>query len=256
MFEITMARNSLFKGVFFDYGGVLEDLVPEDPSTRKDAAVLHDLLCGRGIRSTLERLAEMLDRGQEEYAAWYRRNDFRELSGEQMWTGFFLKDLCRDSRIKTRIQEMSEELSSIYEFHLYRRRPVREAHQVIRTLFYAGYTLVLISNTMSGTLIPERLSKFGIRNYFSDLFLSVSVGVRKPGRDIFQKALDSQSLPAEQCIYVGDTLSRDVEGARGAGFGVSVLMPSGLTALKDSTYRGTAAPDHTITSLGEIYGLL
>jgi putative hydrolase of the HAD superfamily len=84
----------------------------------------------------------------------------------------------------------------------------------------------------------------------------MDLGMRKPDQSIFQAALRQTGLEAEQCLYVGDTLSRDVEGSRRAGFGCSVFMKSGITEQKDRDYGGDLSPDYTIGGLEELVPLL
>jgi putative hydrolase of the HAD superfamily len=256
MIKIKMAQSSRLKGILFDYGGVLEDLESGEATVRRGVEVLHAILSERQVDTTPELLFEMLNRGQDEYSRWYSSHDYRELPNEELWRSFLLKDLCVDAEVMATVQGMSEELSSIFEFYLYKRRPVKEVRSVLKTLFYSGYTLAIVSNTISRTLIPERLSKYGIASFFSRVFLSVKVGVRKPSTEIFQMAIQSMDLDASSCMFVGDTLSRDVEGARNAGFGSVVFMPSSLTELKDRGYTGRAKPDHTLDSLEGMYALL
>jgi len=43
------------------------------------------------------------------------------------------------------------------------------------------------------------------------------VGVEKPDPRIFSFALDALGLEADRCLYVGDTVWFDVQGARAAG---------------------------------------
>lgn len=255
---MAKARDDLrdIKGMFFDYGGVIEDLTPDHDKFSKGVGIITGILEKEGIRIKEKELEEALIAGQEEYSNWIEKNNYVELPNERIWTSFFLKKYCSDNRTTALIEARSEELSSIFEYYLFRRRPSRELVKVIKTLFYLGYTLSLISNTMSRILIPERLKKFGIERFFSATVLSMNVGFRKPRPEIFQEALKITGLNPGQCIFIGDTLSRDIVGCRRAGFYRSVLLPSGITAIKDREYRGGATPDYTIKSLNELIPLL
>jgi putative hydrolase of the HAD superfamily len=137
----------------------------------------------------------------------------------------------------------------------------RDLRNILMALFYSGYVLGLVSNTMSLTLIPERLKKFDIDKYFKAVVLSVACGFRKPSPNIFRVALERTGLSPEGCMFVGDTVSRDVAGSKGAGFRTSVLLASGLTGEKDPDRRGGKAeglpePDHRISALSELPPLL
>ncbi len=60
--------------------------------------------------------------------------------------------------------------------------------------------------------------------------------------------------PAE-CAYVGDTISRDVRGARRAGYGLAIQIRSFLT-LQSDTAAETELPDAVITDLTQVLDLL
>lgn len=171
MVKIKNAVNNDIKGVFFDYGGVLEDLEYNEQSFHRGVSVLRDILKMHEIEINFDVLVVMLKAGQEEYSSWYKNNNFRELPNEKLWSLFFLKDLCHEKSVKNRIYKLSDELSSIFEYYLYRRRPVQDVKIVLKSLFHAGYVLSLISNTISKTLIPERMKNSGsicisVRLYF------------------------------------------------------------------------------------------
>jgi putative hydrolase of the HAD superfamily len=244
------------KGVFLDYGGVVEDVRPDEDQFRRGVSIISDILGDAGIAIDRESLSDALRSGQGAYDAWYRENGYRELPNEEIWITFFLEEYCRDTGAKKRIRERAEELSSIYEYYLYKRRPVEEMLHVLKNLFQYRYVIALVSNTMSRTLIPERLKKYGVDRYFTTVVLSAEEGVRKPNEAIFQPAFRQTGLSPEQCVYIGDTLSRDVEGSKRAGFKSSILIHSSLTDVKDRDYGGDAKPDHILKKLRELKPLL
>jgi putative hydrolase of the HAD superfamily len=244
------------KGVFLDYGGVVEDAHPDDVQFLKGVSIISGILKEAGIALDATSLAEKLRSGQSAYNSWYNKNDFRELPNEDIWTDFFLQDACRDNRTKNAIREKAEELSSIYEFYLYKRRPPSGMPNVLKSLFQNRFVIALVSNTMSNTLIPARLKKYGVDRYFATVVLSVEEGVRKPNKAIFEPAFRQTGLKPSKCVYVGDTLSRDVQGSRRAGFKNSILLRSGLTEVKDSDFKGDVKPDHVIDRLKDLKKLL
>jgi putative hydrolase of the HAD superfamily len=256
MIKIKNAMASAVKGVIFDYGGVIENLHPSEAMFQKGVHFLQAILEREGIEVSEERLSRSLKGGQAAYEEWYEANNLVELPNERMWTNFFLRTLCSDPAVEKKVESMSEELSSIYEFYLFRRRPAQSLRRVLKTLYFTGYTIALVSNTISRTLIPERLKKFDVDGFFSSVVLSVDIGVRKPRREIFEAALERAGLRAQECMHIGDTVSRDVEGAKNAGIALAVLIHSGLTGLKDRGFSGKARPDETIDSLTDIFRLL
>jgi FMN phosphatase YigB (HAD superfamily) len=63
--------------------------------------------------------------------------------------------------------------------------------------------------------------------------------VEKPDPRIFGMAAERLALPPSACVYVGDFLSLDVLGARGAGMHAVLLDPIGAW---DAVPAAAAAP--------------
>jgi putative hydrolase of the HAD superfamily len=251
-----MKKLGSVKGVFFDYGGVIEDLQSDEASFAKGVSIIGEMLAKVGVVIGYDVLAASLRSGQTAYEEWYRHNGYRELPAEELWTLFFLKEHCPDVDMRRKVEEMAQALSSIYEFYLFKRRPPGCMVQVLKALFQHRFVLALVSNSFSRTLIPERLRKFGVERLFTSVVLSIDTGVRKPEPAIFEYAFTRTGLEPPQCLFIGDTLSRDIEGAREAGFRHTVLIESGITREKDREYQGGAVPDFTIGKLEELVPLL
>lgn len=96
------------------------------------------------------------------------------------------------------------------------------AADALRSLAKAGYQLAVVSNAW-GT-VAQWLEQNGICSVdggdlpkVATVIDSHLVGVEKPDPRIFQLALDTLSVPPERCLYVGDTVRFDVNGALAAG---------------------------------------
>ena len=50
----------------------------------------------------------------------------------------------------------------------------------------------------------------GLTDFFDPIVISGDHGFRKPDRRLFQMALDGVGVPAEQALYVGNDMYRDV----------------------------------------------
>ena len=80
--------------------------------------------------------------------------------------------------------------------------------------------------------------------------VSSVTGYRKPHPEIFRISLRQMQTTAENCVYVGDTISRDIIGAKQAGFGKAVQIVSALSAQKDAATAADAEkPDLVIQNL-------
>lgn len=78
-----------------------------------------------------------------------------------------------------------------------------------------GIAIGLISNCFSEEVAPIRESELAV--YFDVLCLSYEQGVQKPEKEIFQKCMENLAVKAEECIYIGDGGSHELEAARSAG---------------------------------------
>ena len=81
-----------------------------------------------------------------------------------------------------------------------------------------GIRSAVISNiSYSGQSLTKRIQKLLPDNNFEFILATSDYIVRKPGKRIFQVALEKAELSPEEVWYVGDSYEIDVEGARNAG---------------------------------------
>ncbi len=112
-----------------------------------------------------------------------------------------------------------EEFAGIYY------KPVTEqltmipnADTILKKLKAAGLIIGLISNS----IFPEKyhlgeMERFGLLKYFDFTIFSSSVGVRKPGKAIFEMALNKANVEPSEAIFIGDRFDADVAGAANSG---------------------------------------
>jgi putative hydrolase of the HAD superfamily len=123
---------------------------------------------------------------------------------------------------------------------------VREVLDVLRE----RYPLALVTDAQSAYTRGE-LHKVGLLDYFDPIVISGDHGYRKPDRRLFQSALDGMGVAAENALYVGNDMHRDIFGAREAGM-PTVMFESG---------QGTSAyldcvPDYRITDFRDLLKIL
>ncbi len=86
---------------------------------------------------------------------------------------------------------------------------------MLSTLKKRGILIGLISNCFSEEADVIRRSE--LFPYFDAVYLSYEQGIQKPDREIFQRCMNSLSVKAEECTYVGDGGSEELEAAREIG---------------------------------------
>ena len=93
------------------------------------------------------------------------------------------------------------------------------------------------------------------RLYFMDFVLiSEEAGVHKPEKAIFDQALGKAETTAERSLFVGDTPSTDIDGARKAGLHAVLMDPRDKWSELEGA--GVAAGVPKIRRLGELPPLL
>ncbi|MGH9432298.1 MAG: HAD family hydrolase [Terriglobia bacterium] len=117
--------------------------------------------------------------------------------------------------------------------------------EILGRLGDEGYYLAVISNSIGR--MKELLNLVGLTKYLGFVFDSAIVGVEKPHPRIFQMALEKSGMIAAESVFVGDTYSTDVGGARGAGL-------AGVLIDWVGAYPDAECP--RITSIGELGGVI
>jgi putative hydrolase of the HAD superfamily len=123
---------------------------------------------------------------------------------------------------------------------------VREVLDVLRE----RYRLALVTDAQSAYTRGE-LHKVGLLDYFDPIVISGDHGYRKPDRRLFQFALDGMGVAAENALYIGNDMHRDIFGAREAGM-PTVMFESG----QGTTAYLDCVPDYRITDFRDLLKIL
>ena len=237
------------RAVVFDMGGTLEELYYDDAVRLEATRGLQELLRGRGLDPGLslpDLMAAVLE-GMGTYQAWREETEI-ELPPERVWTEYVFPS---NGLARERLAAAAEEIAFFYETHYHVRSLRPEAPAMVEVLHKKGFRLAIISNIVSRRMVPCKLVEYGLAGYFDPVLTSSEFGWRKPNASIFEEAARLMQFPPVACAYVGDTISRDVIGARRAGYGLAIQIRSFLT---DKSDRGTEGllPDAVIRDLMEI----
>lgn len=75
--------------------------------------------------------------------------------------------------------------------------------------------IALISNCFSEEVDIIRQSR--ISQYFDKMYLSFEQGIKKPDEKIFRKCVEELDVTPEECLYIGDGGSEELEAAKNIG---------------------------------------
>lgn len=111
------------------------------------------------------------------------------------------------------------------------------------------YSLALLTNG-APDLQREKIAATGLEPFFKAIAVSGEYGIGKPKPEIFHHLVGELGVSVDEAIMVGNSLERDIAGARNAGIrSIWIRVPG-------SEEHAEVSPDHTITALNEIPAIL
>ncbi len=124
-------------------------------------------------------------------------------------------------------------------------RPYPDALPLLDGLRARGLRLGIVSNWDSR--LEPICEGLGLSRRIDFILISARVGVRKPARRIFERALELAGAAPDEALHVGDSVPEDVHGARAAG-----IRP----VLIDRDGQPAPAGVNVIRSLAELNSIL
>ena len=123
----------------------------------------------------------------------------------------------------------------------------------VAALSDAGYQLGCITNTLAdGAAIRAMLRRHGFEAMMRSVVVSTEEGRRKPCRTLFEKSMRELAVAPAESVFVGDSPTHDVGGARAAGMFAVLTRQYVTRPYPDDAPR----PDAVIDHLRELAGVL
>ena len=203
MAEPTPAPARPVEAVLFDlYGTLVRVSLDEDSPAlwARLAAALGGT--GRAVDA---------DRVRREFQAILREEGTRRHEGfvmEPVFRRLLTRFAAGDdvARLGRRFRELSLKELALFPY----------VTRLLEALTAARCRTAIVSNT-EAVLTQFDLGEFPVLRTVDAIVLSSEVGVRKPDPGIFQIALDRLETPPAAAVFVGNSLTDDVAGARRAG---------------------------------------
>ncbi len=239
------------QAVFFDMGGTIETFCYTRELRLKATPGIQQLLRNAGIDLGLtnEQLYEVITAGLMRYREVSIKS-MEEYPPQRVWSEYILAGYPFEP---AKLASIAEDLMFYIETRYYHRQMRPEMPVVLETIMQMGLKIGLISNVCSREQVPTNLTEYNIRHYFNPVVLSCEYGRRKPDPSIFHYAARLANVPTGECVHVGDRLVRDIQGARKAGFHLTVQIRHGFNHNEDD--QGPL-PDHVISCMTELLGIL
>lgn len=130
--------------------------------------------------------------------------------------------------------------------------PYPQAEAILAYLRDRGYGIGVIANQSPGSV--ERLRGWGLLSYIDVVAASAELGVAKPDRAIFDRALEMAHCTAQEAVMIGDRLDNDVVPAKRLGM-VAIWIRQGLAVYQDPQWAEGRA-DAVVRHLLELKEIL
>jgi putative hydrolase of the HAD superfamily len=114
-----------------------------------------------------------------------------------------------------------EKLINIFNEHEVTPELFNETTKVLGELKKQNLFLGIISNTCALNYMP--LTKLGLDKFIDLELLSFKEGIAKPNKGIYEIAEIKSQKAAEKILFVGDSITSDLFGAKGVGWRVILL---------------------------------
>ena len=125
--------------------------------------------------------------------------------------------------------------------------------EVVETMRKDGYRTAIIANANSADA-RNIIATCGLEDYFDVIVISEEVGIEKPGKQVFQVALDKLGVEAENAVMVGNRIDADIVGANRVG--MKSVWFRWNDRYEEIIGSEDEKPDFIIKSLAELPGIL
>lgn len=201
----------IIRGIIFDVNGTLIDILTDDGDEGIYRAIGH-FLSYQGIYLHRGQVRDMyyqiLDRQRR--ASTETHHEFDAVRG---WREFLeLNSGAAAALPPDKLAQMPLFLAEMYRGISRRRLQLYPEVKAVLDELHSRFKLAVLSDAQSAWARPE-MRAVGIDSYFDPIVISGDYGFRKPDRRLFEAALAGMGLDAEEVIFVGNDMYRDVFGA-------------------------------------------
>lgn len=160
------------------------------------------------------RMAEDAGISEADFQKTWRATDAQRTTGKMTFEEVIEQILRENGRYSPElVKKITDRRTATKEECFRHLHP--EIFPMLRTLKENGVKIGLISNCFSEETGPIRKSV--LFPYFDAVCLSYEEGIQKPDPEIYRRCMEKLSVKADECIYVGDGGSFELEAARELG---------------------------------------
>jgi len=198
------------KGIFFDLNGTLMEYGNLKKAHQDHENSIFSYLCKKGMIIPREIFDE------------YVKNYFdieivKENSSNMTYFEYKLQQLAFKLEVFLKKEELEElamvSIKAWAEYHKIDNNSVK----ILSELKQGNYKIALVSDFDHPPYIYKFLEKHELTSFFDSIIISGNIGVEKPHPKMFNMALRETQLSANEVIFIGDSMRRDIQGANGVG---------------------------------------
>lgn len=222
--------------LFLDIGGTLVDIT--EP---------YEVYTKRAISKMVSHVKPEIDTKEAMDIAWEVRCKIREQAHTTLREYDFFQfgiEVMKHWGISERNYQPTMEAAYI-EAELQITRCFEDTIDFLTRARAAGKRIIALTNNFSSLHVETLLDRFGLRPFFNDIFISASLGLRKPSTELMEKVLDASKVYRQDAIIIGDKVNMDVEAGIRSGV-ASCLVARGTRP------EGHEKADMRVDTLAEI----
>jgi HAD superfamily hydrolase (TIGR01509 family) len=235
--EKKLEKN--IKAIIFDIGGTL---VKKQKNGQRNLSDIKNMASLLKTTDSPEKLISEITAGEKVYKTWKKRT-LVELPVEKRWSDYLLPHYPENF-----VRQHAEILQDWWSKSNGKKWVTEETVYTLRELYARGYIMATASHTS-----PKYLDEAGIMDLFQVTLYAPEFGRRKPHPSIFLAAARACGVNPQECAYIGDRPSRDLIGAREAGYGQVILLQTDAEAEVEPCPMRADRIIHNISDLLSVY---
>jgi len=194
--------------------------------------IFQQFLREKGIQMSLEQLERAYHSTDKKFMREYPGALSKEKATFMPW---YNGELNYKLGLHFDLHKQNERIQEIQQQHDQYWLPFPYTKFVLEKLKKDSFGIGIISNWDASA--KTVLADSELIHYFDHVVISSEIGVEKPAKEIFLRALQMAGTSPEECLYVGDNYYDDVIGSSRAGIDAVLINRFGTYGIEELTYE-------------------
>lgn len=194
-----------------------------------------EMLTKTGVNVEFEKFNDVFIEVEEKTAALCER-DGVEIPIKQV----FLETL-KKLKVNAAALRLDELEQAYYRSEIESWRLFPDSVEALEKISQLNLKMAIVSNSRSDWMVRRVVSKLSLTPYFDVITTSAELGLRKPRKEPFLKALKALKVKPEEGVMVGDTYETDILGAKNLGLKAIHIQRNPYTKLNNFKIKPNVA---------------